>query len=395
MKQSKPLYLLLLAVLLYFNSHSQDTLITQIAKNNFTLLSPEQSSFTGAGWDTLLQQIKQSDFVLIGEDHFTNEIPAFFKAITTKVKFDNFFCEIDPYSAKIIQNKIASLPKEKLSKYVAQYGNTFSFYALDPEFQLMTQLVKSNTAIYGLDQILLIADRLVCSELKHTTKNAQASKIYDSIEINSKIYFDNFLKDPNKPFYFLTHDFEKNLAALEVLPLSQQEKDVIASFKKSVQIYKEQSHHLRVQLMKNQLMKNYTALVDKKNLFKFGANHMPKGESLLKIYDMGNLVNNIADSKFKKSLHIMIVGKAGMQASPFKGFPDNKVDENSDDLKVLKPLFPLVTGKDWHCFEMLPLRKAMAEKQINCTDKLGQIINRYDYLVIIPEVTAAKFPSGG
>ncbi|MEO5943499.1 MAG: hypothetical protein ABIP30_03620, partial [Ferruginibacter sp.] len=202
MKQSKPLYLLLLSVLFYFNSHSQDTLITQIAKNNFILLSPAQKSFTGAGWDTLIQQIKRSDFVLIGEDHFTNEIPAFFKAITAKVKFDNFFTEIDPYSAKIIQDKITTLPEDKLAQYVARYGNTFSFFALDPEFQLMKQLVKAKTNIYGLDQILLVADRLVCSELKKETKNAQARKIYDTIENNSKIYFDNFLKDPNKPFYF-------------------------------------------------------------------------------------------------------------------------------------------------------------------------------------------------
>ncbi|MEO6639158.1 MAG: hypothetical protein ABIN25_12850 [Ginsengibacter sp.] len=160
-------------------------------------------------------------------------------------------------------------------------------------------------------------------------------------------------------------------------------------------IYKEQSHHLRVQLIKNQLMKNYTAWGDKKNFFKFGANHLPKSESLLKICDLGNLVNDIADSKFKKSLHIIIVGKAGMQASPFKGFPATKVDENSDDLKVLKPFFSLVTGKDWHCFDMLPLKKALEEKQINCTEGLRRIINGYDYLVIIPEVTAAEFPAGG
>ena len=214
MKQFKPLFLLLFTLLLYFNSQSHDTSITQIATNNFILLSPDQKSFTGAGWDTLIQQIQQADFVLIGEDHFTNEIPAFFKAITAKVKFDNFFCDIDPYSAKIIQNKIATLPEEQLSKNIAKYGNTFSFYALDPEFQLMPQLVKSNATIYGLNQILLIAERLVCSELKQTTKNAQARKIYDTIESNSKNYFDNFLKDPNKPFYFLTGDFEKNLTAL-------------------------------------------------------------------------------------------------------------------------------------------------------------------------------------
>lgn len=236
----KPICCLLLCVLFYFNSHSQDTLIiiTQIAKDNFTILSPEEKSFTGPGWDTLLYQIQKSDFVLIGEDHFTNEIPAFFKAITADVKFDNFFCEIDPYSAKIIQDKIATLPEEKLNKYIASYGNTFSFYALDPEFQLMKQLVESKTTVYGLDQILLVADRLVCSELKQVTHNAQAKKIHETIESNSKIYFDNFLKNPDKPFYFLTDNFEQNIKRLEKLQLSEQEKEVIAAFKISVKIYR-------------------------------------------------------------------------------------------------------------------------------------------------------------
>lgn len=394
LKKLTSTYLLIIAILLSLNCHSQDTLITQIAKNNFTLLSPDKMSFRGAGWDTLLHQIQKADFVLIGEDHFTNEIPAFFKAITAQVKFDNFFCEIDPWSAEIIRDKIAVLPAGKLDNYLASYGNTFSFYSLDPEFQLMKQLVKSKTKIYGLDQILLVADRLLCSELKKITKNAAARKIYDTIETNSKVYFDNFLKDPSKPFYFLTDNFEKNLRSLDGLQLSQKEKEVIAGFKISVEIYKEQNHHLRVQLMKSELMKNYAALDNTKNLFKFGANHMPKGESLLKIYDMGNLVNNIADSKFKKSLHIMIIGKGGMQAAPFKGFPATKVDENSDDLKVLKPFFTLVTEKQWRCFDMLPLRKSLEDKQFNCADELRRIINGYDYLVIIPEVTPAKFSPG-
>ncbi len=139
MKPLKPVHCLLLCFFLYFNSQSQDTLFTQIAKSNVTLLSPNKESFTGAGWDTLIHHIQQADFVLIGEDHFTNEIPAFFKAITSEVKFDNFFCEIDPYSAKIIRDKITILSEKKLDSYVARYGDAFSFYALEPEFQLMKQ----------------------------------------------------------------------------------------------------------------------------------------------------------------------------------------------------------------------------------------------------------------
>ncbi|HLD52409.1 MAG TPA: hypothetical protein VJA82_03835 [Sediminibacterium sp.] len=372
---------------------SQDSVITQVVKKDLTTFSIDKKTFTGNGWDILINQIQKSDFVLIGEDHFTNEIPFFFSAVTTKVKFDNFFCEIDPYSAKIMESKIQNLPEIQLRKYVNDFGNVFSFYALDTEFQLLEQLVKSKVNIYGLDQILLVADRLICNELKQKTKNDKAKKIYENIEEKSTIYFADFLKDQNKPFYMLTDEFEKEIVVLLQLNLSQEEKEKIEALSLTARIYKGQSHHLRIQLMKNNLMRVYSKWENKKNLFKFGANHLAKGESLLKIYDIGNLVNNVADSKYKNSLHVMIVGKSGTQSSPFNGFPEQPVDENGDNLKSLKPLFNCVTTEQWHCFDMLPIRVALESGKVTVKDiELSRIIMGYDYVIIIPKVTAAKFP---
>lgn len=386
----------LVAIFTLLNSilFSQDAMITQIAGKNMTTFSVKNQSFEGKGWDTIVSKVQKSDFVLIGEDHFINEIPFFFSALTNKVKFDNFFCEIDTYSAKIIESKIKNLSDTQLRNYVADFGNVFSFYAFDPEFELLKQLVNSKTSIYGTDQILLVADRLVCSELKLKTKNAKAKKIYENIENKSKSYFAEFLKDQNKPFFMKTVEFESEIKKLLVLNLSQEEKEKAEALQFTAKIYNdEDSHHLRIQLMKSNLMKVYSEWKDKKNLFKFGANHLAKGESLLKIYDIGNLVNNVADSKFKNSLHIMILGKSGTQASPFQGFPDEIVDENSGSFKLLKPFFDHVTSNEWSCFDMLPLRMALENGKLIVKDvKLARIIKGYDYLVIIPKVTASKFP---
>jgi hypothetical protein len=393
MKSIRLLVSLILLISTPSITFAQDSLITQIVKKNLTTFSIDKKTFTGNGWDTLIKQIQKSDFVLIGEDHFTNEIPFFFSAVTNKVKFDNFFCEIDPYSAKIIESKIQNLSKIQLRKYVNDFGNVFSFYALEPEFQLLEQLVKSKTNIYGLDQILLVADRLICNELKQKTKNDKAKKIYEKIEEKSKTYFADFLKEQNKPFYMLTDEFEKEIASLWELNISQEEKEKIEALSLTARIYKEQSHHLRVQLIKNNLMKVYSKWESKKNLFKFGANHLAKGESLLKMYDIGNLINNVADSKYKSSLHIMIVGKSGTQSSPFKGFPEQTIDENGDNLKSLKPIFNSVTTEQWYCFDMLPIRAALENGKVLVKDiKLSRIIKGYDYVIIIPKVTAAKFP---
>ncbi len=393
MKSIRLLTILIAVIFTPSISFSQDSLVAKIVKKDLTLFSADKKTFTGNGWDKLIEQIQKSDFVLIGEDHFTNEIPFFFSAVTTKVQFDNFFCEIDPYSAKIIENKIKNLSEIQLKKYEEDFGNVFSFFALEPEFQLLKQLVKSKTSIYGTDQILLVADRLICNELKQKTKNDKAKKIYENIEMNSKEHFAEFLKDQNKPFYLFTDNFEKQITELQSLNLSWEEKEQIESLKLTAKIYKEQNHHLRIQLMKNNLMKEYSKWENKKNLFKFGANHLTKGESLLKIYDLGNLVNNIADSKFKKSLHIMIVGKSGTQSSPFKGGSEQLVDENSDSLKSLKPLFSNVTTEQWHCFDLASIKSELETGKVKVNDiELSRIIKGYDYVIIIPKVTAAQFP---
>ncbi|MBG6235010.1 hypothetical protein IWX76_001578 [Pedobacter sp. CAN_A7] len=390
----KQLFIVLCALLNLFSTYrsfAQDSVVTKLAKANVSSFLPEGNSFSGLGWTKIMDKVNGSNDVLIGEDHFTNEIPYFTSALASQVKFDNFFCEIDPFTAGILQQKIKNLSDIELQKYVNRYGNTFSFYAFTSEFALLKQLAKSNTQIHGTDQIMVVGDRVICNELQKITKNKKAKDIYTTIENNSKIYFDNFLKDQSKPFYLFTDDFEKNIEKLSLLELSPKEGQIIAALKQSVKIYKSRNHHLRIQLMKNQLMEKYSDWAGKRNLFKYGANHLAKGESLMEVYDIGNLVNNIDDSKYKNSLHIMILSTSGTQASPFQGFPEEKIDENSSILKTLKPITRAIDGNQWHCFDMLPLRKALNEGKISISDiKLSRIIKGYDLLVIIPKVTASK-----
>lgn len=372
---------------------AQDSLITALAKNNQTSFVKDANQLKGLGWDKIIEKSQKSSNVLIGEEHFTNEIPFFVSKIAAQIKFDNFFCEIDPFTAHIFEQKIKTLPSAALKKYTADYGNTFSFYAFESEFNLLQQLINGNTNIRGTDQILLVADRLICNELMQSTKNKRAKKLYQAIRDESKSHFAAFLKDQKNPFYLYTADFEKKINELSRLKLSVEENQIIAALKLTAKIYKSGSHHLRVQLMKNQLMEDYSHWVNKKNLYKYGANHVSKGESLLDIYDIGNLVSNISDSQFATSLHIMIVGKSGLLASPFEGFPAEKIDENAGSLKSLKPFLKLANGSEWQCFDMVPIRTAIETGKIKVTDvKLLRIIKGYDLLVIVPEVTASQFP---
>ncbi|MDF4203108.1 hypothetical protein PXD56_09085 [Maribacter sp. SA7] len=384
----KKIYLIILISFVQV-AQAQETLSSIIKENTQTFILKDDE-FTGKGWDEILGEIKTHNNILIGEDHFFNEIPFFISQFNKEVKFDNFFCEVGPYLGNTLETKIKNLSTADLDKFNAEFGNTFAFYALEPEFKLMQQLVNSGTKVIGTDQIILLSDRLIASELKQKSKNKIAKSIYSDIEKQSAIYFDEMVKG-NSP-YFLTDQFTKQLNKLDSLELSNYEQKVIKDLKLSQNIYLNGDHHLRVQLMKHNIMQNYELIVNSKNLYKYGAIHLPKGESLLKIQDIGNLIHNIADSEFESSLHIMVIGKSGIQGVPLKGIENQPLDPNSNDYKHYKPFFDTMEKNEWHVFNNKEILKKITSGKLKINDKtLERVIKGYDYLVIIPEVTPAKF----
>ncbi|MEO8587893.1 MAG: hypothetical protein ABI432_00850 [Flavobacteriales bacterium] len=374
------------------NAFGQDSLITLLARSNVTYFGPIENGFSGIGWDRISTQVDATDNVLIGEDHFTNEIPAFVSALAARERFDNFFCEVDPFSARILQERIESTSAIEREDFLKRDGDLLSFFAFVPEYHLLEQLSKANTRFQGLDQILMVADGLVFGDLATRTTNKEAKGIYLAIRDSSRYYFEAFKKDPSRPMYSFTPGFDEQLAKLSVLDLSKEGSEAVSAMAISMRIYKEQSHPLRMQLLKNDLMRSYSEWKGQRNLFKFGAYHMPRGEGLIGGYDIGNLVSNLIDGEYKRSYHLMIAGRSGMQASPLECFPETPVDENSEALVPLRPFFNAVLGTDWHCFDLAPLKEAMEKGELTVPDPILQrIIKGYDHLVIIPVVSAPKF----
>lgn len=384
--------LLSTSLLLFISAYcvAQDSLLSKYIKGGKYQFSLSGNTFEGKGWAVIDSAVKASNQVLIGEDHFFNEIPFFVSAIASSTSFQNFIIEIDPYSAALLEKTISNLSDADFQKFNKRWQFNFSFYALTPEMDLLKQMVKSGARVGGTDQIILMADGLICNSLRQQSKNKKAIQLYEKIESASARHLDEYVKDHNKPFYMLTPAFDSTLNELLQLPLSSNEKEQLQDLKLSKRIYQEGSHWLRLQLMKNNFYKNYYPQITKeKSLYKFGAVHMTKGEGLLGGYDIGNIVYNIADSRYEKSLHIMVVGKNGWQGSPFKGFPAQQLDPINGELKSLKPFFD-ETSKDWVCFDLTRMHRSLRRGELKVEDLfLRRILQGYDYLVVIPEVTAS------
>jgi len=384
-----------LAVLLFLipvSLFSQDSLLAGLAKDNHATFTYDGKTFSGAGWEMIEKKVRSAGNVLIGEDHFTNEIPAFAKAVMHTGSFDNLIIEMDPYSTEIIENSIRSLSDEERTAFNKEYQSRFSFYALAPEYELLKGAVQDSINLMGAEQIAKFAGRLIFQHLEDITENERARSIYRSMMERSEKHFRKFLSDPDQTLYFMTTHFSKQLEALDTLALSGYEDSVIEDMRISRSIYSQDDHKRRIQLMKRILLNRLGEWYRDKNLFKYGAVHMPSGESLLSIYDIGNLVLNVTDAEFEESYHIAVVAKSGMKGSPFPGHPHSEIDSDKGMLSRLSPFFSVVNGNKWHAFNMAPIRNKLKNGNLEISNVLlERVIKGYDTLVIIPEATAAGF----
>jgi len=371
----KKIILILIALsITNFNYAQNIVLDSLVQKNSFPFRSDKNISFQGKGWDVLRDEIKQSNSVLLGETHFTNEIPYFTNAITNEVKFDNFFLEVDPYSVDIIETKIKSLSDGQLNSFIKEYSTNFSFLEYEPEFDLFKNLVKRNTKIFGVEQISVFADQMIISRLNETSKNKKAVGIFEQMLRNSKLAGS---KDGMEKYYMLSEDCLQKLDLLLQLELSDQERKQVEDLKLSRAIYVNRNHPLRIQLMKSIVLSQMPEWKSKKNLFKFGAVHVPKGETILTktdIYDIGNLISNIEEANYRKSLHIMLIGKG-----------------DEDDDTSFKSFLNVAKDDQWYCFDLRPLKKSILQNKLKVEDiYLSRIIKGYDYLIYIPKITKSK-----
>ena len=369
--------LLLTCMIAIFNSSSaQEKLLDSLVSKNFLAFQPSKdNSFTGDGWNLLTKEINLANSVLLGESHFTNEIPYFTNALVNNFKFGSYFLEVDPYSTNFIHSKIKNLSASQLDEFVSQYSTNFSFLELKPEFELFKNVVNKDMKTFGIEQIYLDADQLILSDLLEKSKNPKTKRIFEEMLRNSK----SLALENKEMKYLFSDDCLQKINQLLALKLTSAERKEIEDLKLSRDIYLNQNHPLRIQLMKHIILENFSTFRDQKKLFKFGAVHLPKGETLLAsydIYDIGSLMCNLEEADFKKSLHIMVVGKS-----------EGEGDE--DDLP--KSFLKVMNNKDWFCFDLRPLRKAITKNKLKIEDTgLLRIIKGYDLLVYIPKLTESK-----
>lgn len=395
--------LLLSGWLLAPAARAQDSTFTRLIRQNQFALTPQGSQFSGPGWAKIQEAIQKSQFVLVGEDHGMAEIPLFTAAVARELKPALYAIEVDPYVAANL-TRFAAQPGQPTA-YLRQYAGSLCFGTLAEEFELARTLRAQQARIIGLDQIFITNAAPTYRQLAGLVKGKAAQAYFAQRAAAYERQAHAALLEASPSFVML----KQTPAAIDSLlaltktesPAAQQlAQDYAASYR----IYLSGSHQDRVNLMKRNLLQELrpyqtaAGLAVPKMLFKFGAFHLARGASPIgfgEFYDLGNLMQNVADIQQQKSLHILIVGKQGAKVDGvgilLQNHPPTTYTEASYDEELpIKAFTDGLSGPAWGVFDLRPLRKALAQEKPQLPGrKLERIITGYDYLVVVPETTAS------
>lgn len=380
-------------------AQAQDSTLTRLIRQNRYVLTANGAQFGGAGWDKLRAAVQKSQFVLLGEDHGLAQVPQFAAAIAQVLKPAVFVAEVDPYVAQEATRLVAQ--PGPATAYLRRYPEALCFFDLAEEFELVRTLRAQQVQLVGLDQVFCTTSAPFYARLAALVKN-KATKTYlqrraSAFEVQNQQY-----EKLGQDDYVMTTQPQSAVDSL--LLLTKQEspaaRQMARDYAASYTIYKTQAHQTRVNLMKQNLLQTLrpyqtpTGLAAPKMLFKFGSNHLARGLSQSvkgEFYDVGNLVQNLADAAGQKSLHLYIIGKQGQQAeldNPY--FPNRRVGKYAIENAGLQVFADQATGPDWVVIDLRPARRAITSGKLLANQFLQRSLLGYDYLIIIPETTASR-----
>jgi hypothetical protein len=154
-------------------------------------------------------------------------------------------------------------------------------------------------------------------------------------------------------------------------------------------------------LMKRHFMAYYNRAAAQRGtqpkvLFKFGANHVKRGRNFTNVYDMGNLVSELAAANGSASFHLFVLPLGGTQNSyvPFLANAADKekkveIRENSGAFDG-RAFLQTKNGKDWAVIDLRPLRPLVSAGNIKDLPRgFADLVWGFDAILIIPETKAA------
>lgn len=394
----------LLSLLLLCSSlalHSQDSLTTEVLQPLTHSFQVENGKLSGPGADFLLDLMGNSQYTMLGEYHGSKRISELTRALIPELDemgYKHLVLEVGPNSAQILEElpdeTIDGLKKinQKFSYTIEDYENMpipFFEHVEDAEFLKEAKVRDWN--IIGIDQefcdaVFLLTDRMY-NQLADREKHAE---LYAAANDSLMAYIEDDWNDV-RPLFTTMLGSETLKTFTDIAQKEEKNKKLVDDFWRSVEIYalREEgkwfeNNRQRIQYMKSEYSKAMEEskfdLKKDKLLIKMGGKHLSKGFSPLELFEVGNMLNELAEFHGNQCLNINFSVRYYMDGDELKDVMDS---DRKRDLWY-RSVNQMGKKDEWVVIDLRPLCPGSSyyPLQYILEDKIRDMAERYDLLII-------------
>ena len=362
----------------------------------------------GDGAPVLRDAIRAAPFIGIGEDHGTQEIPAFMAAICREMgsTLGALALEVGPTVVEQLEPVLRSPDrKQRMAEWSQRYPTSVAFLDIEADNAAAADCLTFAPAarLIGLDQEFIGAAGMVLDAILVTKLTRDARRIVEQARTTERVAEAKARAsgDPS-PLMMLSATPQQ----IEVLGAAitkggdERARILFARLAESVAIYrlanagKPEGNAVRAKLMKTTLRSRMP--VKGKVLARLGAVHLYKGVNPLGQLDLGNWIAETLDGEGQpSSLHILVAGAKGAQAA-FGGYarPFRSEPYDAAASAGARWLAPALAAQKPDTATLFDLRQLRHRRLDGVTPEWRRAIDGYDMLVIIPNVTASPSVAG-
>ena len=378
-------------------------LTAELQKNRMAI-SLKDGKLSGPGADLLLEELAASQFFMIGEEHETAEIARLATALlpaASKNGYRHLAFEIGPYSIARLRTY------DDVESELKRHSWSLPFLSWKEEAEFYAAAVKLGMDVWGIDQEFVLAatpnlERLVALA-KDDAQRAAATKMLE----RSRAGDAELTKTKNPGAVFMFSSTSDDFAALRTAFAGNGEAlKLIDALEESHEIYLLnstsgwESNYRRSLLMKRLFADAYAAAAKgeakPKVIMKLGATHTMRGRSMTGVFDLGNMLPELAFMNGTRAFSLLVLPRGGFVNShrPFSPNDDDKRTAYNPAEQLPfdgKPLFDAVAaGPEWSLFDLRPLRVPLQRSRMEPLEpRFRNVLWGYDAVLVIPEVSPA------
>ncbi|MDF2180362.1 hypothetical protein P2G88_19055 [Aliiglaciecola sp. CAU 1673] len=384
--------------------------IAGIAAQNTLPVHRTDGRFQGPGWDYLLAEGQAAQFLLLGEEHGIAENPAFasalFKALIP-AGYQHFAVEVSPPLAELLdKNALRGLPA--IQQQYQQGATQTAFFNMREEAQMLVDVRQSlpsqKQVIWGLDYEVL-GDRYLISRLAQMEKPQAAEQAMQQLQQASEQSWRKYTETRN-PQYIFSFGGDPALVQAVRSAWPQAQDNALALLHTLEETFAVNqlwmsgqgwaSNERRVSLIKQHFLKYWHEQKRQgqapKVLFKFGSTHMIRGLSMTRVFDLGNMLPEIAALEDGKSFHLLVLPGVDSATANFDPTSMSYKASTPKDgyAKGLELLTQHALPDTFTLIKLAPVRPLLGRYRQELPDKLQQVVHGFDAILIMSGSTPSS-----